>query len=132
MLQRSINEDHIQVQEQGSVHIQVEMLNINVTRLLSELTWYHNGAVIVPDQDERIILSNDNKTLTVNNFTSADAGVYRAQFSQISVEPYNQSCNDKLIPLLRNYPIFAPAIYCIGVNSCTYNDSMSLLRVSVQ
>ena len=108
------------------------MLNINVTRLLSELTWYHNGAVIVPDQDERIILSNDNKTLTVNNFTSADAGVYRAQFNRISVEPYNQSCNDKLIPLLRNYPIFAPAIYCIGVNSCTYNDSMSLLRVSVQ
>ena len=120
ILHRSISEGHIQVQEQGSVHLQVEALNIvNVTRLLSELTWYHNETVILPDRDERIMFSADNKTLTIANFSSADAGVYKAQFNRIAVQPFNQSCNDKLIPLLRSKPILAPAVYCVNMNSCS-------------
>ena len=135
VLHRSISEGHILVQEQGSVHLQVEALNIiNVTRLLSELTWYHNETAILPGRDERITFSTDNKTLTIANFSSADAGVYKAQFNKISVQPYNQSCNDKLIPLLRSYPILAPAVYCVNVNPCTSENStaLQLQRVNVR
>ena len=134
VLQRSIIDEHIQVQEQSSAHLQVETLNIiNVTRLLAELTWYHNGTAIIPGQDERITFNTDNKTLTIANFSSTDAGVYKAQFNKISVQPYNQNCNDKLIPLLRSYPILAPAVYCVNVNPCTSEDStaLQLQRVSV-
>ena len=120
VLQRSISEGRIQVEEQGSVHLQVEALNIiNVTRLLSELTWYHDETVVLPGRDERITFSTDNKTLTIANFSSADAGVYKAQFNKIAAQPYNQSCNDKLIPLLRSNPILAPAVYCVNMNSCS-------------
>ena len=134
VLQRSVSEGHIQVQEQGSVWLQVEPLNItNITQLLSELTWYHNGSVIPPGgRDERITFSTDNRTLMIANFSSADAGVYKAQFNQISVQPYNQSCNDKLIPLLRSHPVLAPAVFCVNVNSCSalqFDQRVSLRRL---
>ena len=95
------------------------------------MTWYHNGSVILPSRDERITFSNNNKTLLINNFSSADAGVYKAQFNRIDVQPYNQNCNDKLVSLLRSYPTLAPAVYHVNVNSST-NDDLQVRRVNVQ
>ena len=107
-----------------------------VTRLLSELTWYHNGTVMlpVPDENERITFSDDKKTLTISNFSSTDAGVYKVQFNKIVVQPYNQTCNDEVISLLRGYPILAPAVYCVNVNPCTSEDptTLQVQRVSVR
>ena len=119
------------------MRLQVETLNItNVTRLLSELTWYHNGTVMLPNpdpDDQRITFSVDKKTLTIANFSSTDAGVYKVQFNKIDVQPYCQTCNDELISLLRGYPILAPAVYCINVNPCTSEDSKTqkIQRVNV-
>ena len=62
VLKRSISEEYIEAQKQGSVHLQVETTNFAALSLLSELTWYHNGSIILPDQDGRITFSNDNKT----------------------------------------------------------------------
>lgn len=64
------------------------------------------------------LLSVMTTKLTIATFTPADAGVYKAQFNRISVQPYNQSCNEKFVQLLRNYPVLAPAVYCVSVNSC--------------
>ena len=109
------------------MRLQVETPNItNVTRLLSELTWYHNGTIMLSDpdpDDQRITFSDDKKTLTISNFSSTDAGVYKVQFNKIDVQPYNQTCNDELISLLRGYPILAPAVYCINVKSCIAEDN---------
>ena len=80
---------------------------------------------MLPDpsnDDQRIIFSNDKKTLTIYNFSSTDAGVYKVQFNKIDVLPYNQTCNDEVISLLRGYPILAPAVYCVNVNPCTSED----------
>ena len=109
------------------MRLQVETPNItNISRLLSKLTWYHNGTVMLsnphPD-DQRIMFSDDKKTLTISNFSSTDAGVYKVQFNKIDVQPYNQTCNDELISLLRGYPILAPAVICVNVNPCTSEDS---------
>ena len=129
LLQRSNTDEHIEVEEEGSVRLQVETPNLtNVTRLLSELTWYHNGTVMLPDpdqEDQRITFSDDKRTLTIFNFSSTDAGVYKVQFNKIDVQPYNQTCNNELISLLRGYPILAPAVYCINVNPCTSEDSVT-------
>ena len=125
MLKRAISEKHINVWEQDSLHLQVETTNITALSLLSELIWYHNGSVILPDQDGRISFSNNNKTLTIASFSSGDAGIYKAQFNRISVQPYNQSCNEMFTQLLRSYPILAPAVYCVNVNSCA-DDALAL------
>ena len=115
------------------MHLQVETTSFASLKLLSELTWYHNGSVILPDRDGRVTFSDDNKTLTIATFTPADAGLYKAQFNRLSVQPYNQSCNENFTQLLRNYPVFAPAIYCINVNSCP-DDAVALQfqRVSIR
>ena len=120
------------------MRLQVETPNItNVTRLLSELTWYHNGTIILSDpnpDNRRITFSDDKKTLIISNFSSTDAGVYKVQFNKIDVQPYNQTCNDEVISLLRGYPILAPAVYCINVNPCTSEDSTTrqVQRVNVR
>jgi hypothetical protein len=138
LLQRSIIDEHIQVEEQDSVRLQVETPNItNFTTLLSELMWYHNGTVMLPgpgEENQRITFSADKKTLTIANFSSADAGVYKVQFNRIDVHPYNQTCNDELISLLRGYPILAPAVYCVNVNPCTSEDptTVRIQRVKVR
>jgi hypothetical protein len=138
LLQRSFGNEHIQVDEQGSVRLQVETPNVtNVTSLLSELMWYHNGTVMLPgpgEDNQRVTFSADKKTLTIANFSSADAGVYKVQFNTIDVQPYNQTCNDELISLLRGYPILAPAVYCVNVNPCTTEDPTTLQdhRVNVR
>ena len=125
MLKRSISEERIEAREQDSVHLQVETTNFAALSLLSELTWYHNGSVILPDHDGRITFSNNNKTLIIAAFTPADAGVYKAQFNRLSVQPYNQSCNEDFTLLLRSYPVLAPAIYCVNVNFCP-DDAVAL------
>ena len=101
--------------------------------MLSELTWYHNGTLILPDpdnNDQRIIFSNDKKTLTISNFSSTDAGLYKVQFNKIDVQPYNQTCNDELISLLRGHPILTPAVYCVNINPCIAEDNKTQ-RVNV-
>ena len=119
------------------MRLQVETPNItDITRLLSELTWYHNGTVMLPisDENERITFRDDKKTLTISNFSSTDAGVYKVQFNKIDVQPYNQTCNDEVISLLRGYPILAPAVFCVNVNPCTSEDptTLQIQRVSVR
>jgi hypothetical protein len=135
LLQRSVIDEYIQVEEQDSLRLQVETPNItNVTTLLSELMWYHNGTVILPgpsEDNQGITFSADKKILTIANFSSADAGVYKVQFNRIDVHPYNQTCNDELISLLRGYPILAPAVYCVNVNPCTSEDP-TIQRVKVR
>ncbi len=138
LLQRSVIDKHIEVEEQDSVRLQIETLNVtNITAFLSELTWYHNGTVMLPGSGEdnpRITFSADKKTLTIANFSSADAGVYKVQFNTIDVQPYNQTCNDELISILRGYPILAPAVYCVNVNPCTSEDptTLQVQRVDVR
>jgi hypothetical protein len=86
------------------------------------------------EDNQRITISADKKTLTITNFSSADAGVYKVQFNKIDTQPYNQTCSDELISLLRGYPILAPAVYCVNVNSCTSEDprTMQIQRVNVR
>jgi hypothetical protein len=86
-----------------------------------------------PSEDKRIAFSADKKTLIIANISSADAGVYKVQFNRIDVHPYNQTCNDELISLLRGYPILAPVVYCVNVYPCTSEDptTLQVQRVNV-
>ena len=136
VLRRSTNVSdaaQIQVHQEQDISLQVETLDIDIAKYLLELTWYHNGSVIVPDHDARVTLSNNNKTLTITNFTQADTGMYKAQFNQLFVHSYNENCKEKLLSLLRNHPILMPAVFCVNMESgCSDTKSgAELQRISV-
>ena len=107
------------VQDQRTITLQVNTLNA-INRLLG-LTWYHNGSKIVPHNDPRLILSNNNKTLTITNFTSSYSGIYKAQFDKLLVSPFDENCEDEVLSLTRSYPILKPAMFCVNTDSdCSY------------
>ena len=126
---RSSNSNRLKFHPQEILTLQIETLNINIIRLLVELTWYHNGSIIVPSHDERVTISNNNKTLTVTNFTSEDAGVYAVQFNQLLVYPYNKQCTDDLISFVREYPLLKPVMFCVNLDEsdCSSMETQSRL-----
>ena len=100
--------------------LQVNTSNHYIVDLLLELTWYHNGSKITPRNDPRFILSSNNMTLTITNFSLSYAGIYKAQFDQLLVSPYNEDCKDEVLSLMRHYPILKPAIFCVKMeNDCS-------------
>ena len=127
---RSSNSNRLKIHPQEILTLQVETLNINIIRLLAELTWYHNGSVIVPSHDERVAISNNNKTLTVTNFTSEDAGVYTVQFNQLLVYPYNKACTDDLISFVRESPLLKPVMFCVNLDESDCNGMEMQSRLS--
>ena len=124
----------VRPRETLTLHIET----LNTIKLLLELTWYHNGSVVVPSHDERVTISNSNKTLTVTNFTSGDAGVYTVQFNQFLVHPYNKECADDLMSFVRNSPLLKPAVFCVNLDESLsdcmdiQSDNKLLRKVSVK
>ena len=123
------NTTNIQVRQQETVHLFVEPANINVVKGLLELTWYHNGSVITASQNQRYMISNRNKTLTITNFTYADAGVYEAQFNQLFVHPFDEHCRDEVLSLLRHLPVLKTAVFCVNMEgTCPDKEQVTQLR----
>ena len=121
----------IQVQEQGIVTLQVETTPINA---LLGLTWYHNDVIIEPNCSARFTLSNNNKTLTISNFTSSDSGIYKAQFDQLFVHPFDDMCRNEVLSLMRHLPILRPAVFCVNMDgNCSDVDlKLQTREISVQ
>ena len=115
----SDNNTNIHVRERGIVQLQTVPLKITALNGLLNLTWYHNGSVMGPNYSPRHTFSNRNKTVTITNFISADAGIYQAQFNQLFVHPFDEDCKDKVLSLLRNHPILKPVVFCVNMKeSC--------------
>ena len=132
LLQADVNNSSsamIQVHQEENFSLQVKTTNAAVVKYLLELTWYHNGSVIVPD--ERTTLSNKNKTLSITNFTTFDAGVYVVQFNKLFSYPYNDDCNKEVISLLRNSPMMKPVVFCVNMGSECHEEAEKQ-RVSLQ
>ena len=102
--------------KQRNITLQVNTSDLNVVDLLLGLTWYHNGSKIVPGDDPSLIQSNGNKTLTISAFSSNYSGIYKAQFDQLFVHPFDEACNDEVLSLTRHYPVLKPVIFCISVD----------------
>lgn len=124
---QSTNSSKLKFHPQETLTLQVETLNINAIRVLIELTWYHNGSVIVPSHDERVTISNNNKTLTVTNFTFEDAGVYTVQFDQFLVYPYSKECTDGLMSFVRKCPLLKPVVFCVNLDKSDCDSMDNIL-----
>ena len=102
------------------------ILRVNITptatftrNYLRALTWYHNGVEINPRSYHyhynyyysTSSLSSDNTTLTITNAQQSDAGVYRVQFAVLGIYPYNKLCEEKILAMLRHYPVLSPVVF---------------------
>ena len=78
----------------------------------------------------RYALSQQNKTLTITNFTFGDAGMYEVQFNQLFVHPYNKDCKEEVLPLLRYFPVLSPAVFCVYTTkeNCSKTEDLVLSR----
>ena len=137
VLQRNVTSSEdgsIQVQEKGTISLQVETTPINALDRLLGLTWYLNNVIIEPNCNEGFTLSNNNKTLTISNFTSSYSGIYKAQFDQLLVSPFNENCRDKVLSLMRHLPALRPAVFCVNMNGdCSDVDlNLQARKISVQ
>ena len=113
--------------QRANITLQVNTSDHDVVNQLHELTWYHNGSKIVPGYDPRLILSSNNKTLIIFNFTSRYAGIYKTQFDHLLITPFNEICESTVLSLMRNYPILKPAVFCINIDR---NDCFNTLSTT--
>ena len=122
------------MQEQGTIILQIKTTPINALNGLLNLTWHLNDVIIKPNCDARFTLSNNNKTLTISNFTSSYAGIYKAQFDQLFVHPFDDICRDEVLSLMRHLPILRPAVFCVNMNGNCSDVDLKLQKreISVQ
>ena len=120
--------------EQRSITLQVNTSDSNVADVLLGLTWYHNGSKIVPGDDPSLVQSNGNKTLTISDFTSDYSGIYKAQFDQLFVHPFDEACKNEVLSLARHYPVLKPAIFCVNVDGdCSdFNIETPVWKISIR
>ena len=121
----------IRAQEQDTITLQVETTPNNVLKGLLGLTWYHDNVIIEQNCSTRFTLSNNNKTLTISNFTSSDAGIYKAQFNQLFVHPFDDSCRDKVLSLMRHLPILRPAVFCVNMDGNCSDVDLKLQKTAI-
>ena len=115
--------------DQKSVTLQVNISNHNVVDLLLGLSWYHNGSKIVSGDDPSLTLSNGNKTLTISTLNSDYSGIFKAQFDQLFVHPFDEACNDEVLSLMRHYPVLKPAIFYVNIDGdCSYSSIETQVR----
>ena len=115
--------------------LQVETLDHDIVKSLLELTWYHNNSPIDPRHDMRVSLSNENKTLTIANFTSDYSGVYMVQYNQLFVHPYNEDCKNEFFAIMRNHPLLKPVLFCVNIEEGDCFDSkvaQNRISISIQ
>ena len=120
--------------EQRTITLQVNTSDHSVADALLGLTWYHNGSKIVPGDDPSLFQSNDNKTLTISAFSSTYSGIYKAQFDQLFVHPFDEVCKDEVLSLTRHYPVLKPVVFCVNVDDdCfDYDIETQVRKISIQ
>ena len=110
--------------------------NYYAVKQLIELTWYHNGSKIIPGDDPRLHLSNDNKTLTISDFSSSHSGVYKAQFDRLLISSgiENNLCEAEVLSLTRSYPVSKPVVFCVNVDDSCSDETIEtrVRKISIQ
>ena len=92
----------------------VNIIETTITEYLLELNWYYNGNKI--SNSSKYIINNGNKTLVINNITDEDIGEYSVRFDLLRLYHYNKDCQNKILQLLRGYPVLSPLSFIIVPN----------------
>jgi deleted-in-malignant-brain-tumors protein 1 len=101
----------------NSVTLSVTQTSTDKVKYLRKLQWYFDG---IPIQDSIIssyTTSSDNLSLTINNFNMLYSGEYYLQYDGLYLYQYSSQCEQTTLEVLREYPLFAPAVMWLQVGS---------------
>ena len=89
----------------------MNVINTVILNYLRELNWYHNGNKI--SNSSKYSITNDNKTLVINNITDKDFGEYSVRFDGLRLYHYDKDCEQKILQVLRSYPVLRPLVFSL-------------------
>ena len=92
----------------------MDTTDTTVTEYLRELNWYYNGNKI--SNSSKHLINNGNKTLVINNITDEDTGEYSVRFDGLRLYHYNKKCEDKIVQILRGFPVLRPLNFIVSFN----------------
>ena len=92
-------------------NLTVSIIYTVILNYLRELNWYHNGNKIA--NFNKYSITNDNKTLVINNITDKDFGEYSVRFDGLRLYHYNKDCEQRILQVLRNYPLLRPLVFSL-------------------
>ena len=98
----------------SNVNLTFDITDSFITDYLRELNWYHNDQQIV-NIFNKYSITNDNKTLIITNITKEDVGNYSVKFGGLRLYQYNRDCEQKVLQLLRHYPVLSPTVFYVSV-----------------
>ncbi|XP_019851371.1 PREDICTED: scavenger receptor cysteine-rich domain superfamily protein-like isoform X2 [Amphimedon queenslandica] len=98
----------------------VNITDTTITEYLLELNWYYNGSKI--SNSSKHLINNGNKTLVINNITDEDIGEYSVRFDLLRLYHYNKDCQNKILQLLRGYPVLSPLSFIMVPNGIYVNE----------
>ena len=98
-----------------SVTLKINVASTDISYNFRALTWFHNGMEVIPN--ERIVITDFNKTVMISNTTDDDSGVYEVKFTGLFIHPYSKYCEQDILSLLRHYPIAMPTHYYLYKNN---------------
>ena len=91
---------------------------------LRELNWYHNGNKI--SDSSKYSITNDNKTLVINNITDKDFGEYSVSFDGLRLYHYDKDCEERILQVLRSYPVLRPLVFSLTSDGTFFKMVMTL------
>ena len=122
LLQSSSADIHNSIGNSKIGNLTVNIMNTVITDYLRELNWYHNGNKI--SNSSKYSITNDNKTLVINNITNENFGEYSVRFDGLRLYHYNKECEEKIVQILRSYPVLSPVTFTVTSNGKHYFNSL--------
>ena len=104
-------------------NLTVNIISTIILNYLRELNWYHNGNKI--SNSNKYSITNDNKTLVINNITNEDFGEYSVRFDGLRLYHYNKDCEERILQVLRSYPILRPLVFSLTFDG-TFHFRMAM------
>ena len=108
----AMNGSKAQVEQEPGSTITLQVTNTSATsstEKLRELNWYRGDSNQPLTADShKYELKDDNMTLMIMNFSSADDGTYTARYNGLLLYPHDRFCEQQVLRALQRYPVLRP------------------------
>ena len=115
-----MNESEVQLQRPSGSTVTLGIYKtsaVEIAKHLRELNWYYRDSNQPLATDGRKYrLKNDNMSLVIMNFSSADVGTYTASYNGLLLYPHNKFCEQQVLRVLQRYPVLRPVTITLSAN----------------
>ena len=89
--------------------LEVGIGDSNKRQYFRSLKWFVNSVEI--SSNVKYLISQDDRSLTINGTVEQDAGVYEVKFTELLRQGYEAKCKAEVLDLLSSYPIASPVTF---------------------